>query len=52
MNELTAAGDANIFYIDGLTLTTNGTGSIADGIHPNDTGSAEWAAAIAPLVSV
>ncbi|MER9849817.1 SGNH/GDSL hydrolase family protein [Mesorhizobium sp. M0106] len=52
VNELTAAGDANIFYIDGLTLTTNGTGSIGDGIHPNDTGSAELAAAIAPLVSV
>ncbi|MER8540235.1 SGNH/GDSL hydrolase family protein [Mesorhizobium sp. M1334] len=52
VNELTATGDANIFYIDGLTLTTNGTGSIGDGIHPNDTGSAELAAAIGPLVSV
>lgn len=52
VNELTVAGDTNLFYIDGLTLTTNGTGSVADGIHPNDTGSAEWAAAIAPLVSV
>ncbi|MER8990400.1 SGNH/GDSL hydrolase family protein [Mesorhizobium sp. M0678] len=52
VSELTAAGDANIFYIDGLTLTTNGTGSVTDGIHPNDTGSAEWAAAVAPLVTV
>ncbi|MER9432999.1 SGNH/GDSL hydrolase family protein [Mesorhizobium sp. M0408] len=52
VSELTAAGDANIFYIDGLTLTANSTGSIGDGIHPNDVGSAEQAATIAPLVSV
>lgn len=52
VDELTLAGDTNIFYIDGLTLTTNSTASIGDGIHPNDAGSAEWAAAIAPLVSV
>lgn len=52
VDELTLAGDTNIFYIDGLTLTTNGTGSVTDGIHPNNVGSAEWAAAIAPLVSV
>ncbi|WP_287370733.1 SGNH/GDSL hydrolase family protein, partial [Mesorhizobium sp.] len=52
VDELTLAGDTNLFYIDGLTLTTNSTASIADGIHPNDVGSAEWAATIAPLVSV
>ncbi|TIP08057.1 SGNH/GDSL hydrolase family protein [Mesorhizobium sp.] len=49
---LTELADANNILIDGLTLTTNSTASIGDGIHPNDVGEAEWAANIAPLVSV
>lgn len=49
---LTEVADANNILIDGLTLTTNSTASIGDGIHPNDVGEAEWAADIAPLVSV
>lgn len=49
---LTEVADANNILIDGLTLTANSTASIGDGIHPNDVGEAEWAADIAPLVSV
>jgi hypothetical protein len=52
VNELTTAGDANLFYINGLALTTNSIASQPDGIHPNDVGWAEWTAALSPLVSV
>ncbi|RWK66996.1 SGNH/GDSL hydrolase family protein [Mesorhizobium sp.] len=48
---LTELADANNILINGLSLTTNSNASIGDGVHPNDVGSAEWAAAIAPLVS-
>ncbi|BCH20168.1 SGNH/GDSL hydrolase family protein [Mesorhizobium sp. L-2-11] len=49
---LTELADANNILINGLSLTTNSNASIGDGVHPNDVGSAEWAANIAPLVSV
>lgn len=36
--------------VSGLTLTDNDSESIGDGIHPNDTGAAEMAAALEPIV--
>lgn len=44
--------DANNILIDGLALATNSTASFPDGIHPNDAGMAEIAAAMAGLVSL
>lgn len=41
-----AAGDANTFYVDGLSLMTNSSDRLADGIHPNAAGSAEIATAL------
>lgn len=49
---LTAIGDANNIIVDGLTLVTNSTSSIPDGLHPNEVGSGEWATNIAAVVSV
>jgi lysophospholipase L1-like esterase len=45
-----AAGDANTFYIDGLSIMTNNTNRLSDGVHPNDTGSAEIATNLSALV--
>jgi lysophospholipase L1-like esterase len=45
-----AAGDANTFYIDGLSIMTNNTNRLYDGVHPNDTGSAEISTNLAALV--
>jgi len=45
-----AAGDANTFYIDGLSIMTNNTDRLADGIHPNETGAGEIATNLAALV--
>lgn len=42
--------DALNTLVSGLTLTDNDTGSIGDNVHPNDTGSAEMAAALEPIV--
>jgi hypothetical protein len=48
-----AAGDANTFYIDGLSIMTNNINRLyegAAGIHPNDLGSSEIATNLAALV--
>lgn len=45
-----AAGDANTFYIAGLSIMTNNTNRLSDGIHPNDLGSSEIATNLAALV--
>lgn len=50
-NAVTAVGDGNTVLIDGLTLMTNNSNRLADGIHPNDTGSAEIATALAALIT-
>lgn len=49
---LTELADANNILVDGLTLTTNSTASVPDGIHPNDAGNAEWAAALGAVASI
>jgi lysophospholipase L1-like esterase len=45
-----ATGDANTFYIDGLSIMTNNTNRLTDNIHPNNTGAAEIAANLAGLI--
>ena len=45
-----ATGDANTFYIDGLSIMTNNTNRLADTIHPNDLGAAEIAANLGALI--
>ena len=50
-NAVTAVGDVNTVLIDSLTLMTNNSNRLADGIHPNDTGSAEIATALAALIT-
>ena len=46
-------GDPLNVLVEGTTLTTGGAGSFnVDGIHPNDTGAAEIAAALSAIVSV
>ena len=50
-NAVTAVGDVNTVLIDGLTLMTNNSNRLADGIHPNDTGSAEIATALAAIIT-
>lgn len=50
-NAVTAVGDGNTVLIDGLTLMTNNSNRLLDGIHPNDTGSAEIAAALAAIIT-
>jgi lysophospholipase L1-like esterase len=47
-----AAGDAETFFIDGLSIMTNNADRLVDGIHPNDVGAGEIAANMAPLVNV
>ena len=48
----TLANPLNVL-VEGITLTTGGAGSFnADGIHPNDTGAAEIASALASILSV
>lgn len=48
----TLANPLNVL-VEGTTLTLGGAGSFnADGIHPNDTGAAEIAAALASVVTV
>lgn len=46
-----AAGDGNTTYIDGLTLMTNSSDRLVDGIHPNSTGAAEIATALATAIA-
>ena len=50
-NAVTAVGDGNTVLIDGLTLMTNNSNRLLDGIHPNDTGSAEIATALAAIIT-
>jgi len=50
-NAVTAVGDVNTVLIDGLTLMTNNSNRLLDGIHPNDTGSAEIATALAAIIT-
>lgn len=48
-----AAGDANTFYIDGLSIMTNNINRLyegAAGVHPNDLGSSEIATNLAAIV--
>jgi hypothetical protein len=48
-----AAGDANTFYVDGLSIMTNNINRLyegAAGIHPNDLGSSEIATNLSALV--
>ena len=45
-----AAGDANTFYIDGLSIMPNNTNRLSDGVHPNDLGSSEIATNLAAIV--
>ncbi len=52
VTELTTAGDANVHFIDGLSLVTNDSSYLEDGIHPNNPGSADFATNIEPLLSV
>lgn len=50
---LTELGNPLNVLVEGTTLTLGGAGSFnADGIHPNDTGAAEIAAALASVVTV
>jgi hypothetical protein len=46
-----AAGDANTFYVDGLTLMTNSTTRLSGTIHPNDLGASEIAANLDAIIS-
>jgi len=50
-NAVTAVGDGNTVLIDGLSLMTNNSNRLSDGIHPNDTGSAEIATALAAIIT-
>lgn len=47
---LGAIGDSNNVLVEGLTLMTNDSSRLVDGVHPNDTGAAEIAAALASIV--
>lgn len=48
---VTAAGGANVSYINGLSIMTNSNTRLADTIHPNDTGSSEIVSALTPLIA-
>jgi lysophospholipase L1-like esterase len=48
-----AAGDANTFYVDGLSIMTNNINRLyegAAGVHPNDLGSSEIATNLSAIV--
>jgi len=47
---VTAIGDARVTTVDGLSLATNSEVAFTDGVHPNDVGSAQIAAALAPAM--
>jgi lysophospholipase L1-like esterase len=47
---VTAFGDGNTEYVNGLSLMTNSSDRLADTIHPNDTGAAEVATAWASII--
>jgi hypothetical protein len=47
---VTELGWSQLHFINGLSLTTNAGASFFDGIHPNDTGSSEIAAALPALI--
>jgi hypothetical protein len=52
-NAESSAGDANTFYIDGLSIMTNNTNRLyegATGVHPNDLGASEIATNLAALI--
>ena len=46
-----AVGDANTFYIDGLSIMTNNTNRLNGTIHPNDLGASEIATNLQPLIT-
>ena len=46
-----AAGDAETYYVDGLSLMTNSADRLSDGIHPNDLGSSEIATALESIIA-
>lgn len=48
---LTAVGNVKNVLVEGTTLFTNSSDRLVDTIHPNDTGCAEMATALAAIVS-
>lgn len=48
---VTAAGGANVSYVNGLSLMTNSSDRLADGVHPTDTGALEIVTNLAPLLA-
>lgn len=46
-----AAGDAETYFVDGLSLMSNSNDRLADGVHPNDTGAAEIRSAMAGIIA-
>lgn len=48
---VTAAGGANVTYVNGLSIMTNDVSRLVDNIHPNDTGAGEIATALAAVVT-
>ncbi|XKM40316.1 SGNH/GDSL hydrolase family protein [Rhizobium ruizarguesonis] len=48
---VTAAGGANVTYVNGLSIMTNNVDRLVDNIHPNDLGAGEIATALAAIVA-
>ncbi|WP_165504886.1 SGNH/GDSL hydrolase family protein [Rhizobium pisi] len=48
---VTAAGGANVSYVNGLSLMTNSNDRLVDGVHPTDTGALEIVTNLAPLLA-
>lgn len=47
---VTAAGGANVTFVNGLSIMTNSSDRLVDTIHPNDLGAGEIATALGALV--
>jgi lysophospholipase L1-like esterase len=47
-----ATGDSKLFYLDGLALMPSNASGLADGVHPNDLGSAEIATNVNAAMNV
>lgn len=48
---VTAAGGANVTYVNGLSIMTNSGDRLADTIHPNDLGASEVVNGLIPIVA-
>ena len=46
-----AAGDTNVYFIDGQTFFAGQTDCLADGVHPTDKGHSLMAASIGPVLA-